>query len=447
MKVTTHFRHRNLIAGLIIALVAFMLIASALVTAHQRQLLRDTLRADLEQHANVIAALVQDALLREDYAAVADFVARHVQDQPDIVRVNARMQNGFAVADYRRAQPARHSIVVERRVDYRPDNHLTLTLETDLQSMEATLSTLNRHLVLVTIGVTLLFGIAMWMLFRRMAILPLQTEIAARTRIEAALREQQQELERRVAERTEAVRRAYAELEQKAAAIARSNDDLEQFAYIASHDLQEPLRMVSNYVSLLEHRYAERLDDEAREFMHFAVEGAQRMQQLIHDLLAYSRISTRPGAPAAVPIETALDEAIADLRTAIDETGAAITRDALPVVRADPTQLRQLFMNLLGNAIKFGRDNVPCRIHVAAERIDGQWRIDVHDNGIGIEPRHQERIFEIFQRLHERERYPGTGIGLALCRRIVERNGGRIWVESTPGEGSTFHFTLPAEPA
>jgi PAS domain S-box-containing protein len=224
--------------------------------------------------------------------------------------------------------------------------------------------------------------------------------------------------------------------------LKRSNSELEQFAYVASHDLQEPLRMVSSYTQLLLRRFGERFDGDSREFMGYIVDGAARMKQLIEDLLAYSRVGTRSKDFREVPVEEALRRAVSNLRAAIEETGAAVSWDALPSVLADDTQLTQLFQNLIGNALKFRSASVP-RIHVFVSAKEGQWHFMVRDNGIGIEPPYFERIFMVFQRLHNKAEYPGTGIGLAICKKVVERHGGRIWVESRPGEGSAFHFTLP----
>jgi PAS domain S-box-containing protein len=239
-----------------------------------------------------------------------------------------------------------------------------------------------------------------------------------------------------------------------AAELARSNQELEQFAYVASHDLQEPLRMITSYTQLIAKRYQEKLDNDAREFMHFAVDGALRMQKLIQGLLEYSRVGTR-GRPFA-PCDGAqiLDGVLANLKLAIEESQAGITRDVMPTVMGDPVQLAQLFQNLIGNALKF-RGAAPPRIHIGVERklrADAaslnvppyEWIFEVRDNGIGIEPQYFERIFAIFQRLHTQEQYSGTGIGLAICKKIVERHGGRIWIDATPGQGSSFFLALPA---
>lgn len=238
-------------------------------------------------------------------------------------------------------------------------------------------------------------------------------------------------------------RRVMAEnaLAERADELARSNAELEQFAYVASHDLQEPLRVVTSYLQLLERRCGDQLGEEGGRFIGRTVEGAGRMKILIDDLLTYSRVTTRGKEPEPSSCAEALEDALDNLKVAIKERDARVTRDDLPEVQADGTQLTQLFQNLVGNAVKFGGEEAP-RIHVGVERGDGEWAFSVRDNGIGIEPEYAGRIFEVFQRLHTRREYEGTGIGLAVCKKIVERHGGRIRVESKPGEGSTFHFTI-----
>lgn len=225
--------------------------------------------------------------------------------------------------------------------------------------------------------------------------------------------------------------------------LAQSNRELEQFAYVASHDLQEPLRMVASYTQLLARRYQDKLDDDANEFIHFAVDGATRMQALINDLLSLSRIGTRAKPLEPCESDLSLSRALANLRLAIEESGAVVTHDVLPTVVADVSQLTQLFQNLIGNALKF-HGEAALKVHIGVERKIRDWEFSVRDNGIGIAPEHFERIFVIFQRLHTKQDYPGTGIGLAVCKKIVERHGGNIRVESKPGEGTVFYFTLPA---
>jgi PAS domain S-box-containing protein len=237
-------------------------------------------------------------------------------------------------------------------------------------------------------------------------------------------------------------KRSARELAERTRELERSNVELEQFAYSASHDLQEPLRMVGSYVQLLRDRYRGRLDSDADDFIDFAVDGAVRMKQLINDLLLYSRVG-RGHLSAVVESGEALDWAVANLALKISDSGTVVIRGEMPQVMADASQLGQLFQNLIDNALKF-RTEAPPRIEIGAERRDGLWEFCVRDNGIGIDQKHVTRIFQMFQRLHSRTDYPGTGIGLAVCRKIVERNGGRIWVDSGVCQGTAFRFTIPA---
>jgi len=240
----------------------------------------------------------------------------------------------------------------------------------------------------------------------------------------------------------EILRRVNRQLQEQAEELVATNKDLEQFAYVASHDLQEPLRAVGGFLTLLQQRYHGKLDEKADGYINAAVEGAVRMQALINGLLEYSRVGTRGSVPAPASAGAVLQEALENLQALIQESGAVITADPLPVVQADANQLTHVFQNLIANAIKFRGERTP-DIQVGARRQEGDWLFWVRDNGIGIDPQYRDRIFVIFQRLHTRTKYPGTGIGLSICKRIVERHGGRIWVESQPGRGSTFYFTLP----
>lgn len=224
--------------------------------------------------------------------------------------------------------------------------------------------------------------------------------------------------------------------------LARCQDELQSFVYAASHDLQEPLRMVSSYLQLLTRRYQGKLDAAADEFIGFAVDGAIRMQTMIAGLLQYSRVETHGKPFSVVNCQAVLDEAIHRLRCKIEENGAVVTRDGLPLVIADEGQLLHLLQNLIDNALKF-RAKIAPRIHVAAEQQAHEWVFSVQDNGMGIEPQHVDGIFGIFQRLHGQNEYPGAGMGLPICKRITKRHGGRMWAESKPGKGSRFYFTMP----
>lgn len=241
-------------------------------------------------------------------------------------------------------------------------------------------------------------------------------------------------------------KQAHQALQRQTQELARSNAELEQFAYVASHDLQEPLRTVVLYLELLARRYRGRLDTDADEFINFAVDGAKRMQALINDLLALSRVGTRGGKFERTDCAAACDRALMNLHGAIEEYGAVVTREPLPIVAADTGQIVQLFQNLIGNAVKF-RGGAPPQVHVSAVRDGSEWVFAVRDNGIGIDPAFAADIFKVFRRLETRQGSPGTGIGLAICKKIVERHGGRIWCESKLGQGSVFRFTIPAQPS
>jgi signal transduction histidine kinase len=303
----------------------------------------------------------------------------------------------------------------------------------------------RRHLTLRSAGAeasshrtkaTVVGGDIVAVLFACLGGFVIRQEMQRRREAEEALRSLNSDLERRIAERT-------AELAERAKDLARSNSELQQFAYVASHDLQEPLRMVASFTQLLGRRYKDKLDNDARDFINYAVDGATRMQSLISDLLTYSRVGTQAKPLAATSCDDVLDRVLLGLSIAIEENHAVIEREPLPTVMADSLQIGQLFQNLIANAIKFHGSEVP-RVHIRADRDGSGWKFSVRDNGIGIAPEHAERIFAIFQRLHTRTEYPGTGIGLAVCKKIVERHGGRIWIEPAPVKGTIFCFLLPA---
>jgi PAS domain S-box-containing protein len=237
-------------------------------------------------------------------------------------------------------------------------------------------------------------------------------------------------------------KQAQQELQRHAKELERSNAELEQFAYVASHDLQEPLRIVASYSQLLARRYQDKLDADANEFIDFIVDGASRMQGLINDLLSYSRVGSRGQEFEATDLNEVIESTLHILELGIQDNAATVTHDNMPTLMVDKSQMGQLFQNLISNAIKFHGDSPP-QIHLGVEQQAEEFVFTVRDNGIGIDPQYAERIFLVFQRLHGKKEYPGTGIGLAICKKIVERHGGRIWMESSPGEGSTFYFTIP----
>lgn len=288
----------------------------------------------------------------------------------------------------------------------------------------------------------------------------LSQQMIEREHAAQAIRALNEELDMRVRERTrelenalqklkasdEDLRSANQALAKHAENLVKTNAELERFAYVSSHDLREPLRMVTSYLRLLSRRYMATLEPEAQEFIGYAVEGADRMDQLVRDLLEYGRLGERSKKLAEVDCNEVFDECVRTLHEAIVEADAVITSDTLPIITADKTQIGQLFQNLIANAVKFRSKEMP-RIHVSAAAKSGESVFSVADNGIGIEPQYLERVFVIFQRLHTRSEYPGTGIGLAICKKIVDGHGGKIWAESEPGKGSTFFFTLPISSA
>jgi light-regulated signal transduction histidine kinase (bacteriophytochrome) len=260
-----------------------------------------------------------------------------------------------------------------------------------------------------------------------------------------------EDMRQRIVEELDALRSAKAALDEPTVELRRSNAELEQFAYVASHDLQEPLRKVASFCQLLEKRYGDKLDERGIEYIGFAVDGAKRMQVLINDLLTFSRVGRLNATSAEVDLDAALDTALANLATGIEESGAEIIRPqaGLPRVRGDPTLLVMVWQNLIGNAVKFRRDDITPKIVIDCEqRVDDDevdWIFTVSDNGIGIPEEFADKVFAIFQRLHGRDAYSGTGIGLALCKKIVEHHGGTIWIDTSNTEGTRFHFTLPTE--
>lgn len=264
-------------------------------------------------------------------------------------------------------------------------------------------------------------------------------DITDRKNAEEELRKYREHLEELVEQRT-------AKLKKMADELTRSNKDLKEFAYVVSHDLKEPLQVIKGFLMLFKKRYKDKLDEKANEIIRFTVDGAKRMQELIKDLLEYSQVGTKGKEFKPADCSLILNKAISNLKVSIEENGAVVTHDILPTVMADAIQLSSLFQNLIGNAIKFHGSEAPM-VHISTERKGDEWLFSVRDNGIGIDPKFADRIFAVFQRLHSSDEYPGTGIGLAICKKIVEHHGGRIWVESEPGKGATFYFTIPERQA
>ena len=296
------------------------------------------------------------------------------------------------------------------------------------------------HKAIMYVGVTLLIAVMGSALFW---ILSLRKQVRLKT---YELTTANKELQLKIAELDSEIldrKRAEAELQHYMDRLKESNQALHEFAYIASHDLQEPLRTISSFIQLIERRYKGKLDSDADEFIYYVVDGVSRMRSLIKDLLQYSRVGTQGNPFEPTDMETIYDQVVSNLKTGIEETKALISHDLLPTLPADPSQITQLLQNLIGNGLKFRSEENPA-IHISVKACIDEWLFSVSDNGIGIDQEYSERIFQIFQRLHTQEEYSGTGIGLAICKKIVERHGGRIWVESQEGVGSTFFFTIPA---
>ncbi len=356
------------------------------------------------------------------------------------VRAVLGMEGNFIGRDYRGAEV----LAVLRKI---PGSPWFMVTKVDRAEVEAPL---RKHVMLVAAICLLLIALTASAVILSWRQQQMRFDLARHEFEEDLLHKANLELEERVTERTRELRLEIAghrqtekALNESLEELSRSNADLEQFAYVASHDLQEPLRMVASFVQLLARRYRDQLDQDARDFIHYAVEGVTRMQRLINDQLSYALVGIDTRRLEMTDANAVLAEVLVNLRPLIEEYRAEISQDVLPTVPVIHTQLGQLLQNLIGNAIKFHGEEMP-RIHIGARREGEVWLFSVSDNGIGIPREYFEQIFLLFKRLHSREKYPGTGIGLAICKRIVERHHGRIWVESEPGKGATFFFTLPA---
>ncbi len=417
-------------------------------------LLRDTLAGD---ETLLVANQAGDYLAHPDSSKTFGFDLgdRH-RMQDDIVGVDVLFDGGAPAFSGLVRAAGGDELVSAKRVyldPRQPDRYVVVAAKLDSQVLLSGIQAQRKTMILIALG--LIAGGAFFAVLLASAVTrPLRDLTVAATTIAAGGRAINIEAATRRGDETGVLARAFktmtagiAEREEEVAAKAeelrRSNQELSQFAYVASHDLQEPLRMVNSYLGLLTRRYHGKLDAEADEFIGYAVDGAERMKRLINDLLGYSRVSNRPLNLENLAAGDSVKGAIKALDDQVVATGADIAVDPLPEIEADPVQMDRLFINLIDNALKYHGDASP-QVRLAAERRGDFWEFSIADNGIGVEPEFREKVFEIFARLHSRERYQGTGIGLASCRRIVERHGGKIWVDQAPGGGSIFHFTLPA---
>ena len=414
-------------------------------SAVQQQQTR-TLRHYLAGHANILADLDALESAAQDWRTlVAEPFIRRVRAGDRSVGQDASGVRAKASFDRIRARSAQLSADVR-------------VARTSAEQQRDTAGVFLRVALYVTSGLILVVGVLLWRGLRRAVLEPVES-LAAQTRAVAAgnvgrrilptgppeieaLGADVDAMRARIAAELAGVETARAELLARTEDLARSNADLEQFAYVASHDLSEPLRKVANFCQLLERQYGDQLDDKAKQYLDFAVDGAKRMQVLIADLLAFSLVGRSTEQFTEVDIDAVVVRAMANLDQRLAEAGAQVVRTSLPNARGDASLLTALFQNLIANSVKY-RSTEPPRVEIAAAEDGGAWRFTVSDNGIGIDPKYGDRIFAIFQRLHLRDQYGGTGIGLALCRKIVEFHGGRIWLAERRGPGATFQFTLP----
>ncbi|MFD0684156.1 sensor histidine kinase [Actinomadura fibrosa] len=492
------------VGSIVLGLVLLLSIALTGAAVHRNNEARDTLinrvdPATLQQFRLSSAIGRQDTAIRE-YAAgggagsLAEYRAAIAEERNavaamrrllgpvarsgDVVRRLDRVTAGAAAwragfADPLAAKPGGRDLDAAEDAAAR---RLFAQVRGDITPLQQSLTTLHGHVadrlrarattvlwaLAVTIGLVVLAAIALALLIRRTVLNPVSS-LSERVRAVAAgdfahpldisgsaeiheLSVIIDAMRRRILDEWRVSTEARTLLNQQTEELRRSNAELEQFAYVASHDLQEPLRKVASFCQMLERRYGDQLDERGRQYIEFAVDGAKRMQSLINDLLGFSRVGRISRFEEAIDLNEVARQAVDNLSALIEETGAEVDVGELPTLPGDRTQFTQLFQNLIGNAIKFRREGVPPRVTVDAHRTDGEWEFRCADNGIGIEPRYADRIFLIFQRLHQRDQYTGTGIGLALCKKIVEYHGGRIWLDTEDRDtpGTTFHWTLPA---
>jgi PAS domain S-box-containing protein len=407
--------------------------ARELHTAIEMALYKHQMEAKLKESERWLGTTLKsigDAVIATDAEGRIKFmnpVAEALTGWPEVEALGNELPNVFQICNEQCGAPIENPVMKLLR-EGQPVNLITppllLSKTGTTRLIEATISPIKDNSYAIN-GVVVVFR-----------------DITERRQAELAVQKAKAELEIRVAERTEELSKANAQLQLELAERKRVNTELEQFAYVASHDLREPLRKIKSYTELLERRYKDQLDEKADKYINYIVDGVARMQMLVTDLLAYSRTGRSELRLEPTNLNEVLKQVVGDLEVAIRDGNAMVTYDTLPTLVVDASQMAQLFQNLIGNAIKFHGQDTP-RVHVGVEKVDSGWVFGVRDNGIGIEPEYAERIFLIFQRLHTRSEYPGSGIGLAICKRVVERHGGRIWVESEPGKGTTFYFVIP----
>ncbi len=394
-----------------------------------------TAKANLQAKRSDIAVLAsRNGVPRQDIANLNSFVDAKMAELQLTIDLQQAHKASAALAEVETNRGQQYMSEIRASIGALKDQQ-TATFSRRLQTQHRSQTELN---AVLGVGIVLGFVLLYWA-YR------FNTLYAGeRDAVEAEIRRLNNTLESRVKERTAELENRTKELERRSAELQRSNADLMQFAYVASHDLQEPLRMIGSYTGLLARRYHGQLDEAADRYIRFAVEGANRMQALIQDLLSYSRAGTQDLEKKPVSSEQVVQTALRNLDLAIKESSAVVRYGNLPVVDADETKLVQVMQNLLANALKFRKAQVVPEVSITAQHAGDEWTFAITDNGIGFDPKYCDRIFQIFQRLHGIGKYPGNGIGLAICRRVIEHHGGRLWAESQPETGSTFFFTLPA---
>ena len=419
--------HWRLVLGIVAALTVLSALATVLIDRQQSAYLEADERNHVDRVVHLISHATREHLNRRDYAGAVLFLEGLTKRFDDIAGLEATTRDGTRLVAFERKPQARRTSDRTFRIPFSRDNHLVIRIVFDQGRHERVMGALNTTLISVFGLFILVLGAVLWFVVAKFGLAPLRAEEARK--------------------RAEILEATAASLKESHDQLERSNTALERFAYVASHDLREPLRTITIYLQLLERRVGDGLDKDGRDYIDFVVRAAGRMNDLIADLLAYSRVSAKAEPFTRQETEKVAQVALEQLAHSVQESGAVIKLGTLPAVSGDGVQLMQVFQNLIGNALKFRHPDRPPEVVVGAEARDGEWEFSVTDNGIGIPAGEADKLFAIFTRLHTHEAYPGTGIGLATCKTIVERHGGRIWVESEEGKGTTFRFTLPRESA